>query len=50
MGHRHINDLLLDPDFLIKERVEKTSKIVVKTSESNRNRRVTYADAVANGK
>ena len=30
--------------------VEKTSKIVVKTSESDRNRRVTYADAVANGK
>ena len=23
MGHRNINDLLLDPDFLIKERVEK---------------------------
>ena len=32
MGYKHINDLLLDPDFLLKERVEKMNNIVIKKS------------------
>ena len=47
MGYVHINDLLLDPDFLLKERVEKLHNIVIRKSENNKNnRRVTYADMV----
>ena len=34
MGYKHINDLLLDPDFLLKGRVEKMSNIVIKNQES----------------
>ena len=30
MGYVHINDLLLDPDFLLKERVEKLHNIVIR--------------------
>ena len=48
MGNVHINDLLLDPDFKIKERVEKVSKIVIRKSEANNNH-VTYASVVRNG-
>ena len=48
MGKVHINDLLLDPDFKIKERVEKVSKIVIKKSEPNNNR-ATYVSVVQNG-
>ena len=56
MGKVHINDLLLDPNFKIKERVEKVSKIVIRKSEINNghvainNGRVTYADMVRNGR
>ena len=50
MGTVHINDLLLDPDFQIKERVEKVSQIVIKKSEPNNKKHVTYADIVRNGK
>ena len=46
MGYTHINDLLLDPDFLLKERVEKTKNIVIKKPNPILNRHVTYADAV----
>ena len=35
MGKVHINDLLLDPNFKIKERVEKVSKIMIRKSEIN---------------
>ena len=47
MGKVHINDLLLDPNFKIKERVEKMSKIVIKNSEP-KIKHVTYADMVRN--
>ena len=30
MGYRHINDLLMDPNFMLKERVEKNTNIVIK--------------------
>ena len=33
MGYVHINDLLLDPDFLLKERVEKLHNIVIRKSK-----------------
>ena len=47
MGYVHINDLLLDPDFLLKERVEKLHNIVIRKSENNKNNhRVTYAEVV----
>ena len=45
MGHRHINDLLLDSDFQIKERVEKMRGIVIRKSKSPRVKRESYADA-----
>ena len=48
IGKVHINDLLLDPDFKIKERVEKVSKIVIKKSEPNNNH-TTYTSVVGNG-
>ena len=54
MGKVHINDLLLDPNFKIKERVEKVSKIVIRKSRINNghvalsNGHVTYADMVRN--
>ena len=38
MGYKHINDLLLDPGFLLKERVEKLNNIVIKKSETNNNK------------
>ena len=56
MGKVHINDLLLDPNFKIKERVEKVSKIVIRKSGINNrhvapsNGHVTYADMVRNGR
>ena len=40
MGYKHINDLLLDPGFLLKERVEKLNNIVIKKSETNNNKGV----------
>jgi hypothetical protein len=51
MGYTHINELLLDPDFLLKERVEKRTNIVIKKygTKSN-NRRMKYAETVKNGK
>ena len=30
MGYKHINELLLDPSFLLKERVDKYNNIVIK--------------------
>jgi len=54
MGKVHINDLLLDPNFKIKERVEKVSNIVIRESGINNghgplnNGHVTYADIVRN--
>ena len=49
MGYVHINDLLLDPNFKLKERVEKLNNIVIRKSEDNRsNGKVTYAQAVRN--
>ena len=52
MGKTHINDLLLDPDFKIKERVEKVSKIMIKKSEPKRHvlkKHVSWAEVVRNG-
>ena len=49
MGYVHINDLLLDPTFMLKERVEKYGNIVIKKMESNKEKRTlkkTYAEAV----
>ena len=48
MGKTHINDLLLDPDFKIKERVEKVSKVVIKKPVSQKH--VPWAEVVRNGK
>ena len=45
MGHRLINDLLLDSDFQIKERVEKMRGIVIRKYKSPRVKRESYADA-----
>ena len=47
MGKVYINNLLLDPNFKIKERVEKVSKIVIRKSEPKK-KHVTYADMVRN--
>ena len=49
MGYVHINDLLLDPTFMLKEHVEKYGNIVIKKMESNKEKRTlkkTYAEAV----
>ena len=47
MGYKHINDLLLGPGFLLKERVEKLNNIVIKKSETNNKKgKITYADVV----
>ena len=47
MGYTHINDLLLDPGFLLKERVEKLNNIVIKKSETKKEEELmTYADVV----
>ena len=47
MGNKHINDLLLDPGFLLKERVEKLNNMVIKKSETNNKKgKITYADVV----
>ena len=48
MGKTHINDLLLDPDFKIKERVKKVSKVVIKKPASQKH--VPWAEVVRNGK
>ena len=48
MGKTHINDLLLDPDFKIKERVEKVSKIMITKSEP-KPKHVSWAEVVRNG-
>ena len=51
MGYTHINELLLDPDFLLKERVEKRTNIVIKKyGTKNNNRCVTYAETIKYGK
>jgi hypothetical protein len=51
MGYTHINELLLDPDFLLKERVEKRANIVIKKYEAkNNNCSMMYAETVKNGK
>lgn len=52
MGKTHINDLLLDPNFKVKERVEKVSKIMIKKSEPKRHvskKHVSWAEVVRNG-
>ena len=50
MGHTHINDLLGDEDFPLKERVEKMHNIVIKNSSPPQdNGNITYADVVRNG-
>ena len=50
MGYTHINDLLLDPGFLLKERVEKLNNIVIKKSETkNEGSLMTYASIVKRG-
>ena len=36
MGYVHINDLLLDPNLKLKERVEKLNNIVIRKLEDNR--------------
>ena len=47
MGYTHINDLLSDPAFLLKERVEKYNNIVIKNARSDkRKNNVTYAEIV----
>ena len=49
MGYSHINDLLLDPNFLLKERVENNMNIVIKKSEPDNKismNRASYADVV----
>ena len=49
MGHTHINDLLGDEDFPLKERVEKMHNIVIKKSSPPQdNGNITYADVVKN--
>jgi hypothetical protein len=51
LGYTHINELLLDPDFLLKECVEKRTNIVIKKYETkNNNHHVMYAETVKNGK
>ena len=40
MGKIHINDLLLDPDFQVKECVKKVSEIVIKKSGPNNKRKL----------
>ena len=47
MGYTHINNLLLDPTLLLKERVEKSNNIVIKNVGLNIiKKQVTYAGAV----
>ena len=47
MGYKHINDLLMDPGFLLKERAEKLNNIVIKKSETNNKKdQMTHADVV----
>ena len=49
MWYKHINDLLLDPDFLLKEHVEKLCNILMRKSKSNKNESCnTYAETVKN--
>ncbi len=48
MGYRHINELLLDPTFPLKERVENRDRIVIENvSTTNvKNTNPTYAEVV----
>ena len=51
MGYKHISDLLLDPEFSLKEHVEKMN-IVTKNSVNNTEtnvHRATYADVLVGG-
>ena len=51
MGYTHINDLLLDDDFMLKERVENLNIVIKKQNQASdhRTRGRTYAEAVMNG-
>ena len=46
MGNAHINELLLDPEFSLKERVEKMNIVIKDSGDKNTKseRRATYAD------
>lgn len=48
MGYVHINDLLLDKNFPLKERVEKMNIVIqiLKSSKKSSVRRVAYAEAL----
>ena len=48
MGNTHINDLLLDPEFSLKERVEKLNIVIKNQSSNNKKgqRNVTYAEVL----
>ena len=46
MGYTHINDILLDPDFLLKEPVENMNIMIKKSDANKRPRVVTNADVV----
>ena len=52
MGYIHINDLLLDPTFPLKERVENRDKIVIENMGVNNmsSEKMTYAQIVRNKK
>ena len=48
MGYTHINDLLFDPEFSLKERVKKIN-IMIENSETNKEKKqnmVTYANVL----
>ena len=49
MRYIHINDLLLDPTFPLKERVENRNNIVIENTETNikNNGKKTYAEIVS---
>ena len=51
MGYKHINSLLLDPDFLLKERVEKMNIVIKKSGKMQTlpKKGVTYAEALKGG-
>ena len=48
MGYKNINDLLLDPTFPLKERVENRDGIIFENvwADKNHNAKVTYTDLV----
>ena len=50
MKYIHINDLLLNNEFLFKERVEKTNNTVIKNCMNNKNNlQVSYTETVKKG-